>query len=109
MDNMKVVHSANLGDTVICDFCNADGLLSKGGVVIGSNAVCGDCCDKYDYYNDKEVDEVFDIPLNPLLGTQTPDPSFKSSIGLVCFWYRENRIWGATAKILKQIAELKAH
>ena len=28
--------------------------------MIGSNAVCGDCCDKYDYYNDKEVDEVFD-------------------------------------------------
>ena len=60
MDNMKVVHSANLGDTVICDFCNADGSISKGEVMIGSNAVCGDCCDKYNYYNDKEVDEVFD-------------------------------------------------
>ena len=60
MDNMKVVHSANLGDTVVCDFYNADGSLSKGGVMIGSNAVCGDCCDKYNYYNDKEVDEVFD-------------------------------------------------
>ena len=60
MDNMKIVHSANLGDTVICDFRNADGSISKGGVMIGSNAVCGDCCDKYDYYNDKEVDEVFD-------------------------------------------------
>ena len=60
MDNMKVVHSSNLGDTVICDFCNADGSISKGGVMIGSNAVCGDCCDKYNYYNDKEVDEVFD-------------------------------------------------
>ena len=52
MDNMKLVHSSNVGELVVCDFCNKGGKLSKGGVVIGSNAVCGDCSDKNGYYDD---------------------------------------------------------
>ena len=42
MDNMKLVHTSNIGDLVICDFCNKDGKLSKVGVIIGSHSVCGD-------------------------------------------------------------------
>ncbi len=59
--------------------------------------------------NDAEVEEVYDIPLIPLLGTQAPDPSFKVTMDMIVFWYRENRIWGATAKILRQLARLKTH
>tara|TARA_S200002703_G_scaffold36276_3_gene31404 strand:- start:1271 stop:1555 length:285 start_codon:yes stop_codon:yes gene_type:complete len=66
MDNMKLVHTSNIGDLVICDFCNKDGKLSKGGVMIGSHAVCGDCSEKNNYYSkdykyNNEIDEVFDI------------------------------------------------
>ena len=65
MDNMKLVHSSNVGELVVCDFCNKDGKLSKGGVMIGSNEVCGDCSAKNGYYDDDykyadEIDEFFD-------------------------------------------------
>ena len=65
MNNMKLMHSSNVGELVVCDFCNKDGKLSKGGVVIGSNAVCGDCSDKNGYYDDDykyadEIEEFFD-------------------------------------------------
>lgn len=46
----------NMGDIVICDFCN-QGEESMGGVMIGSYAVCGDCCNKHGYY-DKHSDDV---------------------------------------------------
>ena len=39
----------DIGDFVCCDFCNA-GENSLGGVIIGSNAICGDCCEKNGYY-----------------------------------------------------------
>jgi len=44
---MEVI--SNIGDLVVCDFCNGDGTESLGGVLIGSHAVCGNCCvrDKY--------------------------------------------------------------
>ena len=41
----------NIGDFVCCDFCNSDGEETYGGVLIGSNAICGNCCEKNDYYN----------------------------------------------------------
>ena len=54
----------NYGEVVACDFCNC-GEETYGGVLIGSYAICGDCCDKnhydkpnYEYSN--EVDVIFD-------------------------------------------------
>ena len=63
-DNAKLVHSQNIGDIVVCDFCNGDGKDSVGGVMIGSNAVCGKCCEKNNYYDAEhkyadEIDLVF--------------------------------------------------
>jgi len=40
----------NIGEEVICDFCNSSGEDSHGGVMVGSNAVCGICCEKNGYY-----------------------------------------------------------
>ena len=53
----------DIGDMVCCDFCNY-GDESMGGVLIGSHAICGDCCDKYgydkpDYEHAHEVDRIF--------------------------------------------------
>ena len=45
------VESTNYGEVVCCDFCNL-GEGTMGGVVIWSNAVCGDCCEKNDYYKE---------------------------------------------------------
>jgi 8-oxo-dGTP pyrophosphatase MutT (NUDIX family) len=59
--------------------------------------------------NFDEVEHVFDIPLFPLLTTQHPDTGFKASMQMIAFWHKENRIWGATAKILRQIAGLKGY
>tara|TARA_R100000458_G_scaffold49567_1_gene49216 strand:+ start:5404 stop:5688 length:285 start_codon:yes stop_codon:yes gene_type:complete len=59
-----LLYSENFGDTVVCDFCNDDGKLSYGGVLIGSNAVCGKCSEKNGYYKSNfeykdEIDEIF--------------------------------------------------
>lgn len=43
----------NFGEIVACDFCNY-GEDSRGGVLIGSYAVCGDCCDRHGYI---EIDD----------------------------------------------------
>ena len=43
----------NYGEVVACDFCNY-GEESKGGVLIGSYAVCGDCSEKRGYYKDEK-------------------------------------------------------
>ena len=40
----------NIGEEVICDFCNSSGEDSHGGVMVGNNAVCGICCEKNGYY-----------------------------------------------------------
>ena len=55
----------NNGEVVVCDFCNDEGTLSKGGVLIGSYAVCGKCSEKNKYYdkdheNADEIDRIFD-------------------------------------------------
>ena len=64
-DDMKLIHSSNIGDIVICDGCNADGKESNGGAIIGSSAYCGKCCEKYgydkkDYKYADEIDEIMD-------------------------------------------------
>ena len=41
----------DVGTDVICDFCGSDGDASSGGVMIGSNAVCGLCCESNGYYD----------------------------------------------------------
>ena len=53
----------NIGDAVYCDFCNKDGQYSYGGVMIGSHAVCGHCCEEngYNDKNDDEITEFFSI------------------------------------------------
>ena len=62
MENKETVVN-NYGEVVACDFCNF-GEETKGGVLIGSYAVCGDCSDKNGYYdkdyeNADEIDEHF--------------------------------------------------
>ncbi len=54
----------NIGDFVCCDFCNGDGEDSHGGVLVGSSAICGHCCEKHgydkpDYKYKDEVSEIF--------------------------------------------------
>ena len=64
------------------------------------------CCDP----NPEEVDEIFDISqLNPLLRTQTPDRAFHSSPNMVNFCDKQNRVWEATEKILKQMMFTNSH
>ena len=61
---MKVSES-NYGEVVACDGCNGPyGTNTKGGVLLGSSALCGECCDKYgydkpDYKYADEVDEIW--------------------------------------------------
>jgi hypothetical protein len=49
----------HLGDNVHCDFCNG-GAESKGGVMIGSHAVCGICTERGGYLKDsyEYADEI---------------------------------------------------
>jgi hypothetical protein len=59
------VSESNHGLVVICDFCN-EGEDTMGGVLIGTYAVCGDCCEKQgyrkpDYRYADEIDEMWDI------------------------------------------------
>ncbi len=70
MSGLKPVYSQaeshNYGQVVCCDGCNGPyGDNVNGGALIGSSAMCGECCDKYgydkpDYKYSDEVDEVWD-------------------------------------------------
>ena len=61
-DGAKLVEVINIGDEVCCDGCNGPyGDNMNGGVIIGRSAYCGECADKYDYYLDKDIDEVMDL------------------------------------------------
>tara|TARA_B100001123_G_C14799307_1_gene823730 strand:- start:64 stop:600 length:537 start_codon:yes stop_codon:yes gene_type:complete len=57
--------------------------------------------------NFEEVEKVFNIPLFPLLKTQEPGSNLKNSVRMIAFWHKGNKIWGATSKILSQLACLK--
>ena len=54
----------------------------------------------------EEVYEVLEIPLAALLSTQQRDVGFKASEKMVVYWHKHHRIWGASAKILRQIENL---
>jgi len=53
-----------------------------------------------------EVLEVLEMPLTALLSTQQRDIGYKPSEKMVVYWYKCHRIWGASAKILRQIENL---
>jgi len=55
-----------------------------------------------------EIEEILRIPLFPLLKTLKDDidPSHKSIQEMYTFRYRNKIIWGASARILKQMTNL---
>jgi 8-oxo-dGTP pyrophosphatase MutT (NUDIX family) len=56
--------------------------------------------------NTKEIDTVLDLPLLDLLNTMTPDLENASFGELYKFEYDSNVVWGATARILKQMYDI---
>jgi len=54
----------------------------------------------------KEIDAVLDIPLLDLLKTMMPDLGHVSFGELYKFEYDGNIVWGATARILKQLYDI---
>jgi 8-oxo-dGTP pyrophosphatase MutT (NUDIX family) len=56
-----------------------------------------------------EVEAVLDIPLMSLLSTMSPDTEHISLDELYKFRYDSYLIWGATARILKQLNEFIIH
>jgi len=55
-----------------------------------------------------EVEEVLEMPFTSLLSTQQRDVRNKSPEEGVIYWFQHHRIWGASAKILKQIGRLSS-
>lgn len=55
-----------------------------------------------------EIEEILNIPIIPLLKTMThdPDPTHQSIQEMYTFTYQNKLIWGASARILKQITSL---
>ncbi len=58
---------------------------------------------------ENEVGEVLEIPFTPLLATQQWDVGSKPAEEGVVYWFQHYRIWGASAKILKQIGRLSSY
>lgn len=58
---------------------------------------------------ENEVEEVLEIPFTSLLSTQQRDVGSTPSGEGVMYWFRHHRIWGASAKILKQIGHLSMY
>ncbi len=54
-----------------------------------------------------EVEKIFHIPLEPLLRTMAndPDPAHNSIQEMFTFEFQGKIIWGASARVLKQIAD----
>jgi len=52
-----------------------------------------------------EVEQIFHIPLEPFLKTMAPDPDPSHNIiqEMYTFEYQDQIVWGASARILKQI------
>ena len=50
-----------------------------------------------------EVEEILEIPLTSLLATQQRDVSFSPEQDMVMYWFKQNRVWGASAQILREI------
>ncbi|TDJ59843.1 MAG: CoA pyrophosphatase [Nitrospina sp.] len=55
--------------------------------------------------NPEEVEAVLDVPLVPLLATHHRDVGYPPAKNMVAYWYQQNRVWGATAKILHHIGQ----
>ena len=53
--------------------------------------------------NTEEVHAVLEAPLEPLFTTQQKDTRHEASMDMVIFQHGPHMIWGATARILKQI------
>ena len=58
---------------------------------------------------ENEVGEVLEIPFTSLLSTQQRDVGSNPSEEGVMYWFEHHRIWGASAKILKQISHLSSY
>ena len=58
---------------------------------------------------ENEVGEVLEIPFTSLLSTQQRDVGSNPSEESVMYWFEHHRIWGASAKILKQISHLSSY
>ena len=56
--------------------------------------------------SEEEVFEVLEMPLTVLLSTHQRDVGYKLAEKMVVYWYKCHRIWGASAKILRQIENL---
>jgi 8-oxo-dGTP pyrophosphatase MutT (NUDIX family) len=56
--------------------------------------------------SENEVLEVLEMPLTALLSTHQRDVGYKPSEKMVVYWYECHRVWGASAKILRQIENL---
>jgi 8-oxo-dGTP pyrophosphatase MutT (NUDIX family) len=56
-----------------------------------------------------EVDEILEIPFNPLLSSQQRDVDFSPEKDMVMYWFKHHRIWGASAKILLKIQQLSVY
>ncbi len=56
--------------------------------------------------SEDEVHEVLEMPLTALLSTQQRDIGYKPSEEMVIYWHKCHRVWGASAKILRQIENL---
>ena len=55
-----------------------------------------------------EVEEVLEATLYPLLATEQHEPRLNGFGSEPVFWYKQHRIWGATAAILKEISKVHA-
>lgn len=56
-----------------------------------------------------EVDEILEIPFTSLLATQQRDVGFSPEQNMVMYWFKHHRIWGASAKILREIQHLSVY
>lgn len=56
--------------------------------------------------NKEEIDAVFDVPLLELLKTMTPDLEHTGFGEIYKFEHNGNVVWGATARILKQMHDI---
>ncbi len=50
-----------------------------------------------------EVDEILEIPVNPLISTQQRNEGSNSKENSVTYLFKYHKIWGASAKILQKI------
>jgi len=58
------------------------------------------------YRHNREAQKVLEISLLPLLSTHHAEMGYNPKKQMVAYWFLEHRVWGATAKILRQIRRL---